>query len=595
MDDGKSTLIGRLLFDSKRIFEDHLRALERDSQRYGTQGPALDLALLVDGLQAEREQGITIDVAYRFFATDRRSFIVADTPGHEQYTRNMATGASTAELAVVLIDARKGVLTQTKRHTRILAMMGITHVVLAVNKMDLVEFAEARFKAITDEYRSVAGEIGVSSVQAIPMSALHGDNVVHAGARMPWYRGPSLLSYLESVDVSGSGGEQRFRMPVQWICRPSQEFRGAAGRVAAGCATTGRAVTVWPSGVSTTIRGITLGPEPRHRAERGESTMLTFADEVDVIRGDVIADAAAPLQIADQFEAQLLWMSEHPMIPSRPYLLKTHAKEVTASVTALKHRIDADTGAPLAAKTLALNEIALVNLSLSQPIPFEPYSTNRTLGGFILIDQLTFETVAAGMIVFALRRAANLHWQSLEVDHETRARIKHQTARCIWLTGLSGAGKSTIASRLEQRLMAAGRHTYVIDGDNVRHGLNRDLGFTEADRAENVRRVAEVARLMVDAGLIVIVSLISPYRAERRLARSLFEPGAFIEVFVDTPLDECERRDPKGLYAKARSGALPNFTGIDSPYEPPQSPEIHLRTSGQTVDQCIATILESVE
>ncbi|HJU43886.1 MAG TPA: adenylyl-sulfate kinase [Vicinamibacterales bacterium] len=595
VDDGKSTLIGRLLFDSKRIFEDHLRALERDSQRYGTQGPALDLALLVDGLQAEREQGITIDVAYRFFATDRRSFIVADTPGHEQYTRNMATGASTAELAVVLIDARKGVLTQTKRHTRILAMMGITHVVLAVNKMDLVEFAEARFKAITDEYRSVAGEIGVSSVQAIPMSALHGDNVVHAGARMPWYRGPSLLSYLESVDVSGSGGEQRFRMPVQWICRPSQEFRGAAGRVAAGCATTGRAVTVWPSGVSTTIRGITLGPEPRHRAERGESTMLTFADEVDVIRGDVIADAAAPLQIADQFEAQLLWMSEHPMIPSRPYLLKTHAKEVTASVTALKHRIDADTGAPLAAKTLALNEIALVNLSLSQPIPFEPYSTNRTLGGFILIDQLTFETVAAGMIVFALRRAANLHWQSLEVDHETRARIKHQTARCIWLTGLSGAGKSTIASRLEQRLMAAGRHTYVIDGDNVRHGLNRDLGFTEADRAENVRRVAEVARLMVDAGLIVIVSLISPYRAERRLARSLFDPGAFIEVFVDTPLDECERRDPKGLYAKARSGALPNFTGIDSPYEPPQSPEIHLRTSGQTVDQCIATILESVE
>lgn len=595
VDDGKSTLIGRLLFDTKRIFADHLRALECDSRRYGTQGSQLDLALLVDGLQAEREQGITIDVAYRFFGTGRRTFVIADAPGHEQYTRNMATGASTADLAVVLVDARKGVLAQTCRHTRILSMMGIRHVVLAVNKMDLIGFDQARFDAIAGEYSTFAVECGASSVVAIPVSALHGDNVAYPSVRTPWYGGPCLLAYLESVDTSAGQATAAFRMPVQWICRPSQDFRGAAGRVAAGTVRVGDAVTVWPSGVSTRVRGIFLGAEPRGFAACGESTLVTFTDDIDVGRGDVIAASGTPLLVADQFEVQLLWMAEHPLIPGRPYLLKTHAKELTATVTAIKYRVDITTGAHLAARTLALNEIAVANLSLSQPIPFEPYAVNRALGGFILIDQLTFDTVGAGMITFALRRASNLRWQTLDVDRAARARIKHQVPRCIWLTGLSGSGKSTIANKLEQRLLAAGRHTYILDGDNVRHGLNRDLGFTEADRAENIRRVAEVARLMVDAGLIVIVSFISPYRAERRFARQLFDEGAFIEVFVDTPLEECERRDPKGLYAKARAGILPNFTGIDSPYEPPESPEVHVRTTDSTPDECVARILELVD
>ena len=550
--------------------------------------------MLVDGLQAEREQGITIDVAYRFFSTEQRAFIVADAPGHEQYTRNMATGASTAELGVVLVDARKGVLIQTRRHTRILAMMGVSHAVLAVNKMDLVDFDQARFAAITADYEAFARECGIGSVVAIPVSALRGDNIVEPSTAMTWYGGPRLLSHLETVDVSGAPNRDAFRMPVQWICRPSPDFRGAAGRVAAGTIRRGDAVIVQPSGIATRIKDITLGEQSIDCVERGASTLVTFADDIDVGRGDIIAAAGAPLEVSDQFEARLLWMSERPLIPGRAYLFKTHSRELTMTVTTIKHRIDINTGARLGATTLSLNEIGLANISLSQPVPFDSYQNNRTLGGFILIDQMTFETVGAGMIVFALRRAANLHWQALDVDRETRARIKHQAPRCIWLTGLSGSGKSTIANALERRLVADGRHTYVLDGDNVRHGLNRDLGFTEADRAENIRRVAEVARLMVDAGLIVIVSFISPYRAERRLARSLFEPGAFVEVFVDTPIDECERRDPKGLYAKARAGALPNFTGIDSPYERPEHPDVHLFPAAASPEACVAAILESL-
>lgn len=595
VDDGKSTLIGRLLFDSKLIFEDHLRALECDSKRFGTQGSQLDLALLVDGLQAEREQGITIDVAYRFFATDRRKFIIADTPGHEQYTRNMATGASTADLAIVLVDARKGILQQTRRHTRILSIMGIQHVVLAINKMDLVEFDQVRFRSIDAEYRAFANECGVGMVQSIPIVALHGDNVVHLSARMPWHDGPTLISYLEGVDTSTERSNEPFRMSVQWICRPSQDFRGVTGRIASGSVRPDDAVTVWPSGISTRVRGIFVGSEPRSVAVTGESILLTFEDQIDVSRGELVAGASAPMEVADQFDVGLLWMAEQPMIPGRPYLMKAHSKEVTASVTALKYRVDVNTGQHLSARTLAINEIAEVNVSLSQPIPFEPYAVNRTAGGFILIDQVTFETVAAGRIEFALRRASNLRWQLLDVDSNARARIKHQAPRCIWLTGLSGSGKTTIANLLERQLLALGRHTYILDGDNVRHGLNRDLGFAEADRAENVRRVAEVAHLMVDAGLIVIVSFISPYRAERHLARQLFDERRFIEVFVDTPFEECERRDPKGLYAKARAGLLPNFTGIDSAYEPPDRPELHLHTVGSTPEQCVARILKVIE
>ncbi len=583
-----------MLYDTKLVFADHLRALEGDSQRYGTQGAALDLALLVDGLQAEREQGITIDVAYRFFATQRRSFIVADTPGHEQYTRNMATGASTADLAVVLIDARKGVLVQTRRHTRIAAMMGIRHIVLAINKMDLVGFDAARFQGIAAEYAAFASGCGVDVVQPIPVSALLGDNIVERSTQMPWYDGAALLQYLEQVEVDTAGRAQDFRMPVQWICRPSQGFRGVAGRIVAGAVRPGDEVVVMPSRVVTRVAGVARGPDQCDSAAEGESVMLTFSDEVDVSRGDVIATASTPPAVSDQFEARLLWMHESPMIPGRTYLFKMHSLEAAVTVTALKYRVDVNTGGHLAGASLALNEIAVANIAVSRPVPFESYDQNRQLGGFILIDQLTFETIGAGMILFALRRADNLHWQSLDIGRDDRARIKHQRPRCIWLTGLSGSGKSTIANLLESRLNFAGRHTYVLDGDNVRHGLNNDLGFTEADRAENIRRVAEVARLMVDAGLIVIVAFISPFRAERRFARGLFEAGTFVEVFVDASLDECERRDPKGLYAKARAGALPNFTGIDSPYEPPESPELRLDTSSMTADRCVERILEAL-
>lgn len=595
VDDGKSTLIGRLLFESKAIFDDQLAALVKDSAQYGTQGTQMDLALLVDGLQAEREQGITIDVAYRFFATDERRFVVADTPGHEQYTRNMATGASTASLAVILIDARKGVLVQTRRHSRIVAMMGIRHVVLAVNKMDLVGFDEATLNTIVADYRGFASNLGFATLQVIPLSGLTGDNVLEPSARMPWYSGPTLLQYLNRVDTRSNRPQGTFRMPVQWVNRPNLDFRGFCGRVAAGTLRPGDAVRVLPSGVQTHIKAVWLGFNEVAAADAGDAVTITLVDEVDASRGDVLVAADAPPEVADQFEAKLLWMSEHALAPGRQYLMKLACKEVTATITAIKFREDVNSGAQLAAKVLGLNEIAVVTLSTSAPLVFEPYATNQTLGGFILIDKLTFETVGAGMIEFALRRANNIHWQALELNKATRAAQKHQTPRCVWLTGLSGSGKSTLANLLEKRLFAEGKHTYVLDGDNVRHGLNRNLGFTEADRVENIRRVAEVARLMVDAGLIVVVSFISPFAADRAMARSLFAPDEFIEVFVDTPLEECERRDVKGLYAKARKGELKNFTGIDSPYEAPSQADVHLQTAQLSLDQCVDSLMTSLK
>jgi bifunctional enzyme CysN/CysC len=595
VDDGKSTLIGRLLHESRNVFDDQRTALESDSKRYGTQGERVDYALLLDGLQAEREQGITIDVAYRYFATPRRRFIVADTPGHEQYTRNMATGASTADLAVILVDARKGLLAQTRRHTRIVSMMGIRDVILAVNKMDLVEFDRAVFERIDHDYRAFAAACGIARVCSIPISALEGDNVIAASERMPWHRGPALLSCLEETIIAAAPAGEAFRMPVQMVHRPDPEFRAFRGRIAAGRVRAGDRIRVLPSGVETRVKQVIRGFAIVDEARRGDSVALTLADEVDVGRGDVLVAPEGAPEVADQFEARLLWMGEHALMPGRPYLLKIHGKETTATVTAIKYREEIDTGSHLAAKTLALNEIAAVNLSTSQPLAFEPYAANRTLGGFILIDKLTFETVGCGMIDFALRRAANIHWQALDLSKATRAALKHQRPRCIWFTGLPGSGKSTIANLLEKRLHAQGRHTYMLDGDNVRHGLNRDLGFTEADRVENIRRVAEVARLMVDAGLVVLVSFISPYRAERRMARGMFAPGEFVEVFVDAPLEECERRDPKGLYAKARRGQLANFTGIDSAYENPESPEIRLRTAQTPAAACVQGIIDFLD
>jgi len=595
VDDGKSTLIGRLLYESKCIFDDQLKALESDSKRYGTQGEKIDFALLVDGLEAEREQGITIDVAYRFFATDRRRYIVADTPGHEQYTRNMATGASTAQLAILLIDARKGILPQTRRHHRIVTMMGIRHIVLAVNKMDLVGYDAEVFNRIEADYRVFAKDATLDTLQAIPLAAIHGDNVLKTSEAMPWYTGPTLFEHLDTVDVSHTAAREAFRLPVQWVNRPNLNYRGFCGRIAEGKVRPGDAVRVLPSGRTTTVRSIDFWEEQLSQAEAGASITLTLNDEVDVSRGDLIVAADAPPEVADQFQVRILWMAEEPMVPGRSYWMKVHAKEITATVMEIKHREDVNTGAHLAAKVLNLNEIAVATLVTSQPVVFEPYTTNRILGGFILIDRLTFATVGAGMVDFALRRASNIHWQALELGKLQRAMLKHQTPRCIWFTGLSGSGKSTVANMLEKRLHADGRHTYMLDGDNVRHGLNRDLGFSEADRVENLRRVGEVAKLMVDAGLIVLVSFISPFRADRQTARELFEPGEFIEVHVDTPLAECERRDVKGLYAKARRGELKNFTGIDSPYEPPVAAELVIDTSKDNPEACALQVLKLIE
>jgi bifunctional enzyme CysN/CysC len=592
VDDGKSTLIGRLLYETKLIFEDQLEALEADSKKFGTQGDRLDFALLVDGLQAEREQGITIDVAYRFFSTPQRRFIVADTPGHEQYTRNMATGASTAQAAVLLIDARKGVLVQTKRHSRIVSMLGIRHVALAVNKMDLVSWSQKVFEEIEVSYRQFAQDLRFESVTAIPLSALEGHNVVDSGhAMMSWYAGPSLLRWLETVPAEDRDDRQPFAMPVQWVNRPHHDFRGFSGRIASGSVSPGDTIRISPSGVNDRIKEIVFWKKPAPEATAGQSVTLVLEDEIDASRGAVIATASHPIEVADQFEADLLWMGEHVMLPGRPYAALIHTKSANLSITHIKHRLDINTGAHLAAKTLGLNEIATVNVSFDRSVPFAPYAENKRLGAFIVIDKLTNETVGAGLIRFALRRAVNVHWQALEVTKAARAEMKDQQARCLWFTGLSGSGKSTIANLLEKRLHADGKHTYVLDGDNVRHGLNRDLGFTEEDRVENIRRVAEVAKLLVDAGLIVIVAFISPYRAERQLARNLFDDGEFVEIFVDTPLEECERRDVKGLYAKARRGELKNFTGIDSDYESPQAPEIHLRTVEAKPETCVDQIV----
>jgi len=580
VDDGKSTLIGRLLHDTRQLMDDQLGALQADSRRHGTRDGDIDFALLVDGLQAEREQGITIDVAYRFFDTARLKFIVADCPGHEQYTRNMATGASTADLAVVLVDARKGLLTQTRRHSYIVALLGIGHVVLAVNKMDLVDFDADVFAAIVAEYRALATQLGIARVDAIPLSALRGDNVIVRSPAMPWYAGPSLLELLETAPLPSSTETAPFRMPVQWVCRPHQDFRGFTGQLVSGRVAPGDDIVVLPSGQRSKVARIVTADGDLSQAVAGQSVMLTLQDDVDASRGDVLVAARDPLPVADQFAAHVLWMGEEPLLPGRPYWLRIGTRMVGASVTEIKHRIDVNTQEPLAARHLAMNEVAVCNLHLDQAVPFTPYAEHRALGGFILIDRHSYATVGAGTLDFALRRAANIHWQHLDVDKAARARLKHQQPRCVWFTGLSGSGKSTIANLVDKKLLALGRHAYVLDGDNIRHGLNKDLGFTPEDRVENIRRVAEVARLMTDAGLIVLVSFISPFRAEREMARSLFEPGEFIEVFVDTPLEEAERRDVKGLYAKARRGELRNFTGIDSPYEPPEQPELHLQTVG---------------
>ncbi|WGM41117.1 sulfate adenylyltransferase subunit CysN [Caulobacter sp. NIBR1757] len=582
VDDGKSTLIGRLLYDSKMIFEDQLAALEADSKKVGTQGGKIDFALLVDGLAAEREQGITIDVAYRFFSTESRKFIVADTPGHEQYTRNMVTGASTADAAVILIDARRGVLTQTRRHSYLVSLLGIKNIVLAINKMDLVDWSQARFDEILAEYRAFAAQIGLTGFTAIPMSALDGDNITEQSAKAPWYDGPPLMRWLEEAPVEADLQGQSFRMPVQWVNRPNLDFRGFSGQVAAGTVKPGDRIRVLPSGRESQVARIVVLPGDLDQAVAGQSVTLTLEDEIDISRGDVIAAADDPVAVADQFEATLVWMDDEPMLPGRPYLLKIGAQTVQATITEPKYRVNVNTLEHTAAKRLDLNEIGVCNLSLSKPIPFTPYAENRDLGGFILIDRISNRTVGAGMLHFALRRSDNIHWQATDVDKAARAAQKGQKGRVVWFTGLSGAGKSTIANLVEKRLHAAGRHTYLLDGDNVRHGLNRDLGFTEEDRVENIRRVAEVARLMVDAGLIVLTAFISPFRAERRLARELMGEGEFVEVFVSTPLAEAEKRDVKGLYAKARAGQLKNFTGVDSPYEEPEHAEITVDTTGLT-------------
>jgi len=598
VDDGKSTLIGRLLHESKMLFEDQLAALEADSKKLGTRGGEIDYALLLDGLAAEREQGITIDVAYRFFATDRRKFIVADTPGHEQYTRNMVTGASTADLAIVLIDARKGVLVQTRRHSALVSLLGIRHVVVAVNKMDLVGYAQDVFERIEAEYRAFAAAAGLQGLTMIPISGVKGDNIVEPGANMPWYHGPTLMRLLETVEIDEQRQQrQPFRLPVQWVNRPNLDFRGFAGTIAGGVVRTGQRVRVQPSGRESTVARIVTADGDLDEAVANQSVTLTLADEIDISRGDVISAAESPAEVADQFEATLVWMGEQPLLPGRQYLMKIGAQTVTASVMPLKHKLGMETLEQVAASRLDLNDIGVVGLQLDRAIAFDPYADNRDTGGFVLIDRLTNHTVGAGLLRFALRRAHNVHWQALDVDKRAHAASKGQKPCVLWFTGLSGAGKSTVANLLEKKLHAEGRHTYLLDGDNVRHGLNKDLGFTEADRVENIRRVAEVARLMVDAGLIVITAFISPFRSERQSARALMAEGEFIEVFIDTPLGVAEGRDPKGLYKKARRGDLKNFTGIDSPYEAPLEAEIRIDTTRMSAAEAaerIAAVLREM-
>jgi bifunctional enzyme CysN/CysC len=594
VDDGKSTLIGRLLYETHLVFEDHLAALEADSAKVGTQGGDLDFALLLDGLSAEREQGITIDVAYRYFSTEHRKFIVADTPGHEQYTRNMVTGASTADVAVILVDARKGVLTQTRRHSFLVSLLGIKRVVVAINKMDLMGYSHEVFSAIEDEYRDFARRVGLNDVTFVPLSALKGDNIVVPSANTPWYHGPTLLGFLETVPVDDDLAEQSFRMPVQWVNRPNLDFRGFSGRIVGGSIKPGDPIRVLPAGTTSTVERIVTMDGDLDEAIAGQSVTITLADEIDASRGDVICAADDPAEVADQFEAHVVWMHEDAMLPGRPYLIKIGARTVGATISQPKYRIDVNNLDHLAATTLELNEIGVCNVSLDRPIPFDPYDVNRDTGGFIVIDKLTNVTVGAGLLHFALRRSHNIHWQDVKVDKTARTGVNSHAPAVLWFTGLSGSGKSTIANIVESKLHAQGVRTYLLDGDNVRHGLNRDLGFTDADRVENIRRIAEVSALMVDAGLVVLVSFISPFRAERRLAREAVEDGEFIEIHVDTPLAVAEQRDPKGLYAKARRGELTNFTGIDSPYESPEDPEVRIDTSTTSAEDAANSIIETL-
>ncbi len=592
VDDGKSTLIGRLLYDSKMIFEDQLAALEADSKKMGTQGQEIDFALLVDGLAAEREQGITIDVAYRFFATEKRKFIVADTPGHEQYTRNMVTGASTADLAIILIDARKGVLTQTRRHSYLAHLIGIRNIVLAVNKMDLVGYDQAIYDKIVADYTAFAHSIGITAFATMPISGFKGDNITANSANMPWYHGPALLPYLETVEVDATIDQSKpFRMPVQWVNRPNLDFRGFSGLISSGVIRPNDQIRVLPSGKTSTITRIVTLDGDLDQAVAGQSVTLCFADEIDCSRGQVITIADQPTEVSDQFETTIVWMDEHEMLSGRPYWLKIGTQTVSATVGQPKYQVNINTMEHLAAKTLDLNAIGVTNITTDREIPFESYAANHDLGGFILIDKMTNATVAAGMIHFSLRRAQNIHWQATDISRDHHAGMKHQKPAVLWLTGLSGAGKSTIANVIERKLARMNRHTFLLDGDNVRHGLNKDLGFTDADRVENIRRVGEVSKLMTDAGLIVITAFISPFRAERDMVRAMMQPGEFIEVHIDTTLDEAEKRDVKGLYKKARAGQLKNFTGIDSPYEAPENPEIRIDTTQMTADQAADAII----
>lgn len=595
VDDGKSTLIGRLLYDSKMIFEDQLAALQADSKRVGTQGQAIDFALLVDGLAAEREQGITIDVAYRFFATEKRKFIVADTPGHEQYTRNMVTGASTADLAVILIDARKGVLTQTRRHSYLAHLIGIKNIVLAVNKMDLVDYSQSVFAAIVADYAAFAQSIGISGFTAIPISGFKGDTITARSANMPWYDGPTLIDHLEQVEINAAAALAKpFRLPVQWVNRPNLDFRGFSGLIASGAIRKGDAVRILPSGKTSTVSRIVTLDGDLEAAIAGQSITLCLADEVDCSRGDVIAAAAIPPEAANQFEASLVWMDDDPLHVGRSYWLKLGTQMVSATVQQPKYTVNVNTMEHLAAKTLELNAIGVAELATDKPLVFEAYAENAALGGFILIDKISNHTVAAGMLHFALRRAQNVHWQAVDINRDMHANLKNQKPAVLWFTGLSGSGKSTIANLVEKKLHRMNRHTFLLDGDNVRHGLNKDLGFTEADRIENIRRVGEVAKLMADAGLIVITAFISPFRAEREMVRALLPEGEFIEIFIDTPLAEAEARDVKGLYKKARSGELKNFTGIDSPYEVPEAPEVRIDTSLMSPEQAADEIIRRI-
>ncbi|GGB48019.1 adenylyl-sulfate kinase [Oceanisphaera marina] len=597
VDDGKSTLIGRLLFESKMLFEDQLAAMEADSKKWGTQGEDIDFALLVDGLAAEREQGITIDVAYRFFSTEKRKFIVADTPGHEQYTRNMVTGASTADAAILMVDARKGILTQTRRHSYLMSLLGIRHIVVAINKMDLVEYSQARFDEIVEEYGQFAKQLGLTNVTYIPLSAFKGDNIVDLSNKMPWYAAPgyqatTLMNFLETVEVDDTRMQQApFRLPVQWVNRPNLDFRGFSGTITSGVVTPGTRIRVQPSGKESEVARIVTYNGDLDQAVAGQSVTLTLKDEIDISRGDVISLADAPAETADQFESTLVWMSEDALLPGRPYLLKIGTKTVTASITDIKYQVNVNTLEHTAAKQLELNSIGVCNLSLDRAIAFDDYQTNKDTGGFILIDRLNNTTVAAGMLHFALRRSQNIHYQHVDVNKDARATAKGQTPAVLWFTGLSGAGKSTIANLVEKKLHALGGHTYLLDGDNVRHGLNKDLGFTDADRVENIRRIGEVSKLMVDAGLIVLTAFISPFKAERRMAREQLAEGEFIEVFVDTPLSVAEERDVKGLYKKARRGELKNFTGIDSAYERPEAPEIHLDAARLSADEAADLVI----